>query len=104
MGVIGGETMGVRGRECDFFVRKWERKHRRYRMKRLCMMVMVMGVGASVAVAAMTKEQYLEQKKAQFARQGKTISDEQLLKAFAKLDTDGDGVLSKEELAAAKAK
>ena len=73
-------------------------------MKRLWMMALVLGVGASVSVAAMTKEQYLEQKKAQFARQGKTISDEQLLKAFAKLDTDGDGVLSKEELAAAKAK
>jgi hypothetical protein len=27
-----------------------------------------------------------------------------LLKAFAKLDTDGDGVLSREELAAANAK
>jgi hypothetical protein len=73
-------------------------------MKRLWMMVLVIGVGVSVSVSAMTKEQYLEQKKAQFARQGKTISDEQLLKAFAKLDTDGDGVLSKEELAAAKAK
>jgi hypothetical protein len=73
-------------------------------MKRLWIIAWVIGVGAGVCVAAMTKEQYLEQKKAQFARQGKTISDEQLLKAFAKLDTDGDGVLSKEELAAAKAK
>ncbi len=73
-------------------------------MKRLWIIAMLVAAGWSVSVAAMTKEQYLEQKKAQFARQGKTISDEQLLKAFAKLDKDGDGVLSKEELAAARGK
>ena len=73
-------------------------------MKRLWMMVLVIGVGVSGSVSAMTKEQYMEQKKAQFARQGKTISDEQLIKAFERLDKDGDGVLSKEERAAANAK
>ena len=73
-------------------------------MKRLWMMALVLGVGASVSVAAMTKEQYLEQKKAQLSRMGKPVNEEQLLKAFAKLDKDGDGVLSKEELAAANAK
>ncbi len=73
-------------------------------MKRLWIIAILVAAGWSVSAAAMTKEQYLEQKKAQFARQGKTISEEQLLKAFAKLDTDGDGVLSKEELDAAKAR
>jgi Ca2+-binding EF-hand superfamily protein len=51
---------------------------------------------------AMTLEEYLEIKRKQHAKLEQTPTDEQLTRSFEKLDTNSDGFLCQEELAAAK--
>ncbi|HNX52205.1 MAG TPA: hypothetical protein PKI68_00515 [Pontiellaceae bacterium] len=73
-------------------------------MKKVLLFSMIAIVGLTVSAAETTKADYIAKAKAAAEKKGRAFDEAKTAKAFDKLDTNKDGVLSAEEQAAPKAK
>jgi hypothetical protein len=72
-------------------------------MKKSLLFTMIALAGISASAADMTKEAFIERKKAQAKEAGREFDEVKDMNYFNKVDTNKDGVMSDAEVAAYKA-